>query len=439
MLRRTFAGAASAMALRARQKTSADGQLALLGGQPVRSRSSRFPGWPQVTQEDETGWLEVFRSGRWWRKEGHFVRDFEKAWAERVGARHCLAIANGTSALLAALHAVDVGPKDEVIVGPYTFIATVNAILGHYALPVFVDTDPESAMIDATKIEAAITPRTRCILPVHLGGNMADMDRIMEISRRRNLAVVEDACQAIGSEWRGRKAATIGHLGCYSFHKLKNLSGGEAGAVVSNEEALFRRAYGFHSHYRTPDENSPDPKLCRNGINLRMSEFQAAAMMAQMGRLEEQAKTRDRNAAYLSQMLREKPGVIPAKQYPGCTRNGYHLYMMYYNAEAVSGLPRERFIEAVRAEGVPISAGYSPLNKHPFLENTLNSRPFRAVYSKQEIDRWRERNQCPANDRLCKEGLWFGHTVLLGSRRDMEDIIAAIRKVQRNAGALKKT
>jgi dTDP-4-amino-4,6-dideoxygalactose transaminase len=209
--------------------------------------------------------------------------------------------------------------------------------------------------------------------------------------------------------------------------------------VVTNDDALFRRAYGFHSHYRTPDENAPDPKLCGNGINLRMSEFQAAAMMAQIGRLEEQAKTRDRNAAYLSQMLREIPGVTPARMYPGCTRNGYHLYMMRYNAEAMSGLPRERFIQAVRAEGIPISAGYTPLNKHPFLENTLNSRPFRAVYSKQEIDRWRERNRCPANDQLCKEGLWFGHTVLLGSRGDMDDIIAAIRKVQRNAGALRKT
>jgi dTDP-4-amino-4,6-dideoxygalactose transaminase len=439
MLRRTFASAVSALAVHAGDVTNVDGRPALLGGQPVRSRSSRFPGWPQVGPADEKGWLEVFRSGRWWRKEGHFVRDFENAWAARVGARHCLAIANGTSALLASLHAVDVGPKDEVIVGPYTFIATINAILGHYALPVFVDTDPESAMIDAGKIEAAITPQTRCILPIHLGGNMADMDRIMEISRRRNVPVVEDACQAVGAEWRGRKAATIGDLGCYSFHKLKNLSGGEAGAVVSNNEALFRRAYGFHSHYRTPDENNPDAKLCLNGINLRMSEFQAAAMMAQIDRLEEQAKTRDRNAAYLTKMLREKPGVAPATMYAGCTRNGYHLYMMRYQAEAMSGLTRDRFIEAVRAEGVPIAAGYSALNRHPFLENTLNSRPFRAVYSKKEIDHWRERNACPANDRFCEEGLWFAHTVLLGTQRDMEEIVAAIRKVQRNADALKKT
>jgi dTDP-4-amino-4,6-dideoxygalactose transaminase len=438
MLRRTFAGAFAALASRAGQGEAAGGRPALLGGRPVRTRETRFPGWPQVAPQDETVWLEVFRSGRWWRKEGRFVREFEKTWARRVGARHSIATANGTSALMAALHAVDVGPQDEVIVGPYTFIATVNAILAHYALPVFVDTDPESAMIDAGRIEAAITPRTRSILPVHLGGNMADMDRIMEIARRRNVKVVEDACQAVGSEWRGRHAATLGDAGCFSFHKLKNLSGGEAGALVTDDAALFRRAYGFHSHYRTPDENAPDAKEWQNGINLRMSEFQAAAMMAQMGRLDEQARTRDRNAAYLGEMLRERPGVTPARMYPGCTRNGYHLYLMRYDAEAMGGLTRERFIEAVRAEGIPISAGYTALNRQPFLENTLNSRAFRAVYSKQEIDRWRERNQCPANDRLCREGLWLTQNVLLGSRGDMEQIAAAIRKVQRHADALKQ-
>jgi dTDP-4-amino-4,6-dideoxygalactose transaminase len=251
--------------------------------------------------------------------------------------------------------------------------------------------------------------------------------------------VVEDSCQAILAEWRGRKAGTVGHLGCYSFHKLKNLSGGEAGAVAANDEALFRRAYGFHSHYRTPDENAADPRLCLNGINLRLSEFQAAAMMAQIGRLEEQQKTRDRNAAYLSGLLREKPGVVPAKMYPGCTRNGWHLYMMRYQKEAMEGLSRERFVEAVRAEGIPISAGYTALNRQPFLENTFDSRAFKAIYTKQEIASWRERNQTPDNDRLCTEGLWFGHTTLLGSRSDIDDIAAAIRKVQANAGALRKS
>lgn len=434
--RRTLAGVCSALALRAAPGRSAADRPALLGGEPVRAQ--RFPSWPQSLPEDEKDWLEVLRTGRWWRQEGHFVRDFEKTWAERLGARYCIATANGTSALMASLHAVEAGPKDEVV-GPFTFIATINAILSQYALPVFVDTDPESMMIDASKIEAAITPRTRSIMPVHLGGNVADMDRILEISKKHNIPVIEDACQAHLSEWRRRKVSTLGSLGCFSFHKLKNLPGGEAGAVMTNDEALYRSAYGFHSHYRTPPNEGPaDRAACRNGINLRMAEFQAAIMLRHLTRLEGQAKTREQNAAYLGELLKEAPGVTPAKMYSGCTRNAYHIYMMRYDAPAFAGLPRARFLQAVRAEGIPMAPGYGPLNRDSFLENTLNSRTYRAVYTEQEIARWRERNHCPANDRLTRECVWFGQTVLLAGKRDMEDIATAIRKVQRHAEALKK-
>jgi len=433
--RRWFVGLSSALALRGAQAERTRGRPAILGGAPVRTR--KFPSWPQAEASDEATLLEALRACKWWRKEGHFVRDFEKAWAAKMGARYAIATANGTSALMASLHAVEVGPKDEVLVGPYTFIATVNAILALYALPVFVDTDPETLMMDAGKVEAAITPRTRCIMPVHLGGNVVDMDRLLEVAKRRNIPVVEDACQAHLSEWRGKKVSTLGQLGCFSFQKFKNLAGGEAGAVVTNDEKLYRRAYGYHSHYRTPDEGPADPELSENGINLRMSEFPAALLMSQLTRLDQQARTREQNAAYLSQLLGDVPGVKPVKMYAGCTRNGYHLYMMRYNAEA-TGLSRAKFVQAMRAEGIPISTGYGPLNKERFLENTLNSRPYRAIYTQQEIARWRERNHCPGNDRACQEAMWLGQSVLLGSRADMEEIAEAMRKVQRHASDIRK-
>ncbi len=436
LLRRTFIGAGSAVAIRGAAGRSAKDPPALLGGEPVRRKG--FPSWPQPAASDEKNWLDALRASKWWRKEGHYVRDFEKAWAERMGARHCLATTNGTSALMASLHALEVGPKDEVLVGPYTFIATINSIAAHYALPVFVDTDPESMMIDAGKIESAITSRTRCIMPVHLGGNVADMDRILEISKKRNIPVVEDACQAHLSEWRNKKVSTLGNLGCFSFQKFKNLPGGEAGGVITNDEKLYRNAYGFHSHYRTPDEGAPDPSACRNGINLRMAEFQAALLLAQLTRLEGQAKRREQNAAILGDLLAEVPGIKPAKMYSGCTRNSYHLYMMRYDPDTFSGLPRARFIQAIRAEGIPISAGYGPLNKDPFLENAFASRTWRAVYTKKEIDAWRERNHCPANDRLTREGLWFSQNVLLADKAAMEDIVMAFAKVRRHAEAIRK-
>lgn len=430
--RRTFLGAAGAAGL----ARSGSDTPALLGGEPVRRKP--FPSWPRIGAKDEANWMEALRACKWWRREGHWVRDFEKAWGEKLGVRHVVATANGTGALMAAMSALEIGPKDEVLTTPYTFIATINAILAQYALPVFVDTDRATHMIDATKIEAAITPRTRAIMPVHLGGNMADMDKILEISRRRGIAVIEDACQAHLSAWRGKAAGTLGELGCFSFQKFKNLPGGEAGAVVTNDEKLYLHAYGFHSHYRTPGENAPDLPICRNGINLRLAEFQAALLVAQMERLEETTRRREENAALLGRLLGEIPGIEPVKQYPGCTRNGYHLYMMRYDAEAFAGLPRSRLIEAVRAEGIPLAEGYGPLNRHPFLENTARARMFRAIYTERELAGWRERNRhLPANDLVTQESLWFSQNILLGERRDMEDIAAAFAKVRRHAEKLK--
>jgi perosamine synthetase len=167
-----------------------------------------------------------------------------------------------------------------------------------------------------------------------------------------------------------------------------------------------------------------------------MTEFQGALLLAQMTRLEEQARTRDRNGAYLTGLLREIPGITPARMYEGCTRNAYHLYMLRYDKEHFAGLPRSAFLKALRAEGVPASPGYSPLNKEPFLEQTFAGRGYRRIYSKEQLAELRERNQCPQNDRLCEEAVWLTQTMLLGPRHDMEQIAEAIRKIQAHASRL---
>jgi len=428
--RRTFLGAASATALAAK----AIDKPALLGGAPVRDR--RFPSWPQVRDNDEKTWMEVLRGGRWNRSGGKYAAQFEEAWAKRLGAKHCLATANGTSALFISMAALGIGPGDEVLVPPYTFVATVNAVLLHHALPIFVDTDPETFQMDARKIEAAITDRTRLILPAHIGGSAVDMDATLAVARKHRLPVLEDACQAHLSEWRGRKLSTLGDLGCFSFQASKNLNSGEGGAILTEREDLIEFCESFHNNGR--GKSGAGFSYVRNGCNLRITEFQAALLLEQLTRLEEQSQVREKNAAHLTPQLREIPGITPARMYEGCTRNAYHLYMFRYDRERFAGLPRAKFLKALSAEGVPCSGGYSPLNKEPFLKNTFDTRAWQRLYPGGILSSYSERNQCPANDKLCGEGVWFTQTMLLGSRQDMDQIAEAIRKIQTHAAELSK-
>jgi dTDP-4-amino-4,6-dideoxygalactose transaminase len=409
-------------------------QPAVLGGTPVRREP--FPGWPVADVREEQSLVDVIRSGEWFRVGGHQVERFEAEYAKLTGSPHCLATANGTSALLVSLQALGVGPGDEVIVPPYTFVATVNVVLLLHALPVFVDTDPETFQIDARKVEAAITERTRGIVPVHLGGSAADLDTILEVAGRRGLPVVEDACQAHLAEWRGRKLGTWGKTGCFSFQASKNLNAGEGGAILTGDASLVEACYEFHNNSRGRRQRGADFTYRTSGANLRMTEFQAALLLAQMVRLEEQARRRDENAAYLTGLLKEIPGITPARMYAGCTRNAYHLYMFRYDQAAFRGLMRASFLKALGAEGVPASPGYSPLNREPFLEQTFATRGYQRIYSKEQLSGWRERNSCPQNDRLCGEAVWHGQTMLLGPRTDMDQIAEAIRKVQAHAGRL---
>jgi len=430
--------AATGAALSVTSTTSADqDKPALLGGKPVRRES--FPGWPRFDQREEKALLDVLHSGKWFRGGAEKVNRFESAFADLTGAKHCVATNGGTSALFASLAALGIEPGDEVIVPPYTFIATINTVLLQYALPVFVDTDPETLQIDPGKIEAAITDRTAAIMPVHLGGNVADMDAILAIAHKHKLPVIEDACQAHLAEWRTKKAGTLGATGCFSFQVTKNLCSGEGGAILTNDGDLAEKCYAFQNNNRARTATGYHfAYLGGRGANLRLTEFQGNLLLAQMTRLEEQSRTREQNAQYLTRMLAEISGILPAKMYEGCTRNSYHLYMFRYKSEAFGGMPRAKFIRALDAEGIPCSGGYTPLNKESFLPTVLNSKGYRRIYPKDVLDRWEERNHCPANDQLCQEAVWFTQTMFLGPRSDMDQIAAAVRKIQGNAAALSR-
>ena len=435
-LKSTVAGTA-ALSLRGPMtlRSQDSSQPALLGGKPVRTNP--FRSWPIIADNDEKAWMQCLRAKHWFRMDGDAVKTFEKEFAGLMGTKDCLATANGTSALLTSLNALYISPGDEVIVPPYTFVATINVVLLQFALPIFVDTDPETFQIDAKKLESAITEKTRCIIPVHLGGSAADLDTILAIAKRHKLPVLEDACQSHLGEWRGKKLGSLGDAGCFSFQVSKNLSSGEGGAIISDNTDLVDRCYVFHTNGA---ERRPTPAFSYRvkGTNVRMTEFQGTLLLQQMTRLEKQSRLREQNATYLTGQLKQIPGIRPAQTYPGCTRNAYHLYMFRYDESRFAGMARKRFLAAMEAEGIPCSGGYSPLNREPFLKETLYSRGYLQVYSKERINRCFKGNECPENDRLCQEAVWFTQNMLLGTREDMDQIAEAIQKISRQASELAK-
>ena len=410
-------------------------KLAILGGKPVRP--GPFPSWPKIGDNEGKAWMAVLRKKEWCRLgvTPSYVTNLEEAWKKMTGAEYCLATASGTTALFTCLNALEIGPGDEVLVPPYTFVATINVVFLQHALPIFVDTDRDTFQMDSRKIEAAVTPQTRCILPVHMGGSAADMDTILAVGKKHKLAVLEDACQAHLAEWRNRKLGTLGDLGCFSFQASKNANCGEGGAILSNNLALIERCMSFHNNGRAPKEGYKFAYIV-NGSNHRMTEFQGALFLEQVTRLEEQSRTREQNAAYLNKLLREIPGITPARMYDGCTRNAWHVFMLRYDKNHFAGLPRSRFLAALEAEGISNMAGYSPLNKEAFIKATLDSRSYKRIYSSKELAAYEERNHCPENDKLCEEAVFFYQAMFLGTKQDMDQIAEAIRKIQKQAPEL---
>lgn len=443
--RRDFIGAASAASAGlslglpglARGAATA-AKPALLGGPPAHPGA--FPSWPVFDQTEERALLEALRSGQWFRGNGQAVARFESAYSKLTGAKHCLATSCGTTALYTTLGALDIGPGDEVIIPPYTFVATYNVVVLNYALPIFVDSDLESFQMDANKIEAAITQHTRAILPVHIGGSPADLDTILEVGRKHNLPVIEDACQAHLAEWRGRKVGTWGLAGCFSFQASKNLNSGEGGAVLTNDDAFAETCYNFHNQGRARAVSGYNFTYSgTRGANLRLTEFQGNLLVAQMSRLLEQADRRSKNASYLTKLLGDIPGIKPAKLHDGTTRSAYHLYMFRYEPEAFGGLDRAKFMAAMGKEGVPCSGGYGVMNKEPYVSSLARNKHFLKIYGEKRMNDWLEQNRnCPQNEKLCAQAVWFTQNMLLGSRTDMDLIAEAIRKIQKGGGELAK-
>ena len=410
-------------------------KLAILGGEKVRS--SAWSDWPVWDQQAEKDTINMLRSGRWWRGSGEAVADFEIKYAELMGAKRCLASASGTTALLVALHVLGIDAGDEVLVSPYTFIATYNSVFINKALPVFVDTNPETFLIDPDKLEAKITDRTTAILPVHIYGLPVDMDIVNNVAGKHNLKVVEDACQAWLGEYKGKKLGTLGDLGCFSFQNSKNLPTGEGGAVVGNNDEIMDRCYSFHNCGRPFGSVQRTSDYPTRGSNRRMQQIQAITLLSQMNRIEKDADLRLENAKYLDSKLNKIPGIKTYKLVTENARSAYHMYPFRFVSEDFGDVRREKFIEALKAEGVPCSAGYGMQNKDGLIEEALNSRGYKRLFSEQRLKRWREENILPGNDQLAREAVTFYQSILLGSKSDMDDIVNAITKIYENRDSLR--
>ncbi len=404
-------------------------KLAINGGEKVHNGT--WPTWPVWDQSAEQGIIEMLRSGRWWRGRGEHVEEFEKKYAELMGAKRCLATASGTTSLLTALSTVGVDAGDEVLVSPFTFIASYNVILLSKALPVFVDSDPETFLLNPAKIEERITDRTAAIMPVHIYGLPADMDPIMATAAKRNLKVVEDACQGWLGEYKGKKLGTIGDLGCQSFQNSKNIPAGEGGCVLGNNDELMDIATSYHNVGRAVGS----VKTMINGSNYRMTQTQALILMSQMQRFQKDNEIRQANAQYLDKGLRRIPGIIPCKIAKG-NKSAIHLYPFRYIKEKFNNVPKERFLEALRAEGIPGNAGYGKQNKLEMLDLVFNSKGYKRLFSEARLKQWHEENILPGNDQLVDEAVVFGQSTLLGSKSDMDDIINAITKIYENRNTL---
>lgn len=407
-------------------------RLALMGGEPVRKRP--FPKWPIFDENEIEALKEVLKSGVWG-IGGTKKKAFEEKFASYQHAKYGIAVTNGTAALEISLRALGIGCGDEVIVPPYTFMATVIAVLYVNAIPIFADIDPETYNIDPKSVELMITDRTRAILPVHIGGRPADMDALSAIAARNNLYIVEDACQAWGAEWRGRRVGAIGDIGAFSFQSSKNITSGEGGMVVTNNEELYVKAWSLHNCGRLPQGAWYEHHL--PGANYRMTEFQAAVLLTQLDRLDKQTEKRIENAHYLNSGLSKIDGVKPLKDDDRVTRNAFHLYILKIDPEAFGGASKNIIAKALQAEGIPVSIGYSrPLYKEKFLEY-FKKCPLSCSYYGKQIDY--SSIKLPVTEKACyHEALWLPQYVLLGSKEDMDDIIYAFEKVRDNMEELRE-
>jgi dTDP-4-amino-4,6-dideoxygalactose transaminase len=406
--------------------------LAIHGGARVRTRP--WPSWPEYGEPERAALARVLESGSW----GGFpspnteARAFAAEFAHFVGASHAVTCANGTFSLMLALQAARVPPGSEVITSAYTFVGTAGGILAAGCIPVLVDIDPDSYCLAADAVAAAVTPRTAAIMPVHLACALADMDALGELARRRGLLVVEDCAHAHGAQWRGRGAGALGDFGSFSMQSTKLLTAGEGGVVTTSDPTYAARLASLVNCGRKEPGADAFPEQML-GHNLRMTEWQAAMLRAQLERLPEQNARRERNLARFERALARVPGLRPLVRDPRVTTRAAYQFVLRADPTAFADVPRDHLILALRAEGVPCSGQfYTPLAEDPlFAPDPLTNLAARSGISYDPA-------AFPAARRAAfQESIWLSHELFLGGDAEVDDLVEALARVQAHAGDLR--
>jgi len=350
---------------------------------------------------------------------------FTREFARYLGVRYGVAVNSGTSALEIAVAAAGIGPGDEVIVPSYSFYSTASAVLKARARPVFADVCLDDGCIDPEEVRKAVTDRTKAVIAVHLAGVPANLDGLLDVCRARGLTLIEDVAQGVGSEWRGKKLGSFGSLGCFSFQSSKNLAAGEGGFIATDDKRLFSLCAAFSNLGLLPHE-SPGEHVFLGG-NYRLPYLEAALLSILLRKVDEPIGRREENSAFLTESLKEIPGITPAGRPPQATRINHHFYGFRYDKTKFGGIPKGKFISLLQKRGLPCQGGYpSPLYAHPAFRQNLEA----ASKCFASCEKAKGAQSGPIHHsntlRLCEEIVGFEQDFLLGGRGDMEAAVRAI-------------
>jgi len=393
-------------------------KLALFGGTPVRSTA--FPSWPRLTEGIQEAIINTVKNDVWG-VGSKINKEFSQSFANFQDAEFGITTSTGTTAIWVALKAAGVKAGDEVIVPAYTFIATASAVLMANAVPVFVDADPDTLNMDPSLIEAVITDRTKVIMPVHIGGNPADMDSINAIGKKHSIHVIEDAAQAHGSEWNGKKVGALGLGGIFSFQTSKNMSSGEGGAIVSNDKEFMDACFSYHNCGRIPGGQWYEHQHL--GGNFRLNAIASAMLNEQLKTLPDEIELRAKNKSIIENEISKIDGIGLISRYSQTTKEANHIFLTTYDVEKFNGVPRSAFFKAMQTEGVYTYGGYTPLYREKLFITNEAEYPWLK-------DRKYSEMMLPVTEEMADSKIvWLKQNHLLGGEKENQDVIDAFVKV----------